>query len=584
MSRREPHIPLFLWVATAIVAHALWGGGAQQAVTALEETFDIGTFAKSVQRHVRQNVSPLEVALIEEPANELAVEPTPPEAKEPTTPTDPADVSPDDALPEPEKKKREEEKKAEEKKPEDEKKKPEDKKPEEKKPAEPAPPVQQFVPPKAPNRIAVDQHVKPDQEDNPDAKHIADEANHVEQETRARITATDQNNAEPSPGGHFVGTQQEPGNSEESRVAQSDDHEGSEDRTPGDTAGNEPQPPTAAQPPPQVAQSGSPTQPTTPGRAAQAPREAQTAQEAMAETHQGPRGSWSISGPMQGREAQKALPERRAVRPTDLLGLGAPGTTANGVNLNLTPQLAVAAVGVDQLARERRLDGARRKSAHLGSWKSMGLERWRPALENYVASVQPGNQTALNAARVPFARYLNAIHNRLHPIFADRFLATLEGMPANHPMNRQDMVTHIEIVLSKEDGRIVRMGVTKSSGVTAFDVGALDSIQKASPYGTPPGAIVSPDGNVYLHWEFYRQPFYACSTYFAHPYMLKGTPGGPPPQVAPPKQPSYDDREGSGASPGDRSGSLDQDEQRRRRGSSEPGSPGPGAGARRPRG
>jgi TonB family protein len=310
---------------------------------------------------------------------------------------------------------------------------------------------------------------------------------------------------------------------------------------------------------------------------------AQTAQEAMAETHQGPRGAWSISGPTPGREAQKALPQMRAVRPTDLLGLGAPGTTANGVNLNLTPQLAVAAVGVDQLARERRLDGARRKSAHLGSWKSMGLERWRPALENYVASVQPGNQTALNAARVPFARYLNAIHNRLHPIFADRFLATLEGMPADHPMNRQDMVTHIEIVLSKEDGRIVRMGVTKSSGVTAFDVGALDSVQKASPYGTPPGAIVSPDGNVYLHWEFYRQPFYACSTYFAHPYMLKGTPASPAPSVAPPRQPSYDNREGSGASPGDRSGSLDQNEHKRQRGATEPGAPESG-GRAAPRG
>ena len=78
----------------------------------------------------------------------------------------------------------------------------------------------------------------------------------------------------------------------------------------------------------------------------------------------------------------------------------------------------------------------------------------------------------------------------------DRFLATLDAMPQNHPLNRQDMVTHIEIVLSKEDGRIVRMGVTKSSGNTAFDVGALDAVQQASPYGVPPEAIVSPDGNV----------------------------------------------------------------------------------------
>ncbi len=561
MSRRDPHIPLFLWVATAIVAHAIWGGGATSAVQAIEETLDIGSFAKSVQRHVRQNVSPTEVALLDDlPQDQIEVEQPKEQLTPPVDPEDPEQADPDEALlPPEEKKKREEEKKLEEAK----KQKAEEKKPEEKKPDVPTPPTPMVVPPKAPNRVAVEQHVKEDQEDNPDAKYIADDANHVEEETQARITSTDQNSPDPNPGGHFVGTKPDPGNSEESRVAQSDEHAGDPNHMPGESDSSEPTPPAASQPSEPAASGGKEAKPAPPERSAQAPREAQTAQQPTPDAHQVTRGAWSWAPPAPGRSAQKALPERRATQPTDLLGLGAPGMTKNGVNLNLTPQMAVAAVGVDQLVRERRLDGERRKSAHLGSWKSFGLEKWRPALENYVASVKPGNQTALNAARVPFARYLNAIHNRLHPVFADRFLATLDAMPQNHPLNRQDMVTHIEIVLSKEDGRIVRMGVTKSSGNTAFDVGALDAVQQASPYGVPPEAIVSPDGNVYLHWEFYRQPFYACSTYFAHPYMLKAAPKGSAPEVAPPRAPSYDEREGSGASPGDRSGSLEHENRRR---------------------
>ena len=238
----------------------------------------------------------------------------------------------------------------------------------------------------------------------------------------------------------------------------------------------------------------------------------------------------------QGREAnRRRLPPKRR-KLDDLLGLGAPGVTENGVNLNLTPRTAVAAIGQDRLQLERKRDGERRRSKHRGSWRNLGIERWRAAIENYVPHVKPGNQTALNTARVPFANYLNHIHNRLHPIFADTFLASLDSLPSTHPMNRQDMSSHLEIVLNPADGRIVQMGVTKTSGVTAFDIGALESVQRASPFGPAPPEIVSPNGNVYLHWEFHRNPYYACSTYFARPYIIKGEPKTAPPKVTPPRR------------------------------------------------
>jgi len=48
---------------------------------------------------------------------------------------------------------------------------------------------------------------------------------------------------------------------------------------------------------------------------------------------------------------------------------------------------------------------------------------------------------------------------------------------------------------------------------------------------------VSPDGNVYLHWGFFRNPTFACSTYHARPFMLKAQPKSAPPELPPPAKP-----------------------------------------------
>jgi hypothetical protein len=150
---------------------------------------------------------------------------------------------------------------------------------------------------------------------------------------------------------------------------------------------------------------------------------------------------------------------------------------------------------------------------------------------------------------VPFATYINTIHNRLHPIFAEEFLASLDGLPPSHSLN-QELVTHVEIVLSKDEGRIVRMGITRASGVTAFDVVALNSISRAAPYGKSPDVIVSPDGNVYLHWEFHRDPFDACTTRNARPFMLKNAPTVTPTPAAPKKAPVLKPGDDGAAVPG----------------------------------
>jgi TonB family protein len=252
-----------------------------------------------------------------------------------------------------------------------------------------------------------------------------------------------------------------------------------------------------------------------------------------------PGGSWSFNPALPGgAPGVTAQPNPGAANPTlpggklwSLPGLGAKGP-AGALNTNINPSQVATIVGSDNLRKLRENDGERRKSEHRGSWAASNFERWRSAIENYVSSVKPGNQTALNTAQVPFASYLNGMHNRIHPIFADSFLGSLDGLPANHPLNDQHLVTRLEIVLTK-DGHLKKMGIVRTSGITAFDIAALDAVDRAQPFGPAPGAIVSPDGNVYLHWEFHRDEVYACSTQGARPFILNTPPKNEDPTQPP---------------------------------------------------
>ncbi len=557
---RDSNIPLFLWIATAILAHLAWGGGADRVAHVIQERTDMHLFALAVQRQARMQGQPIQVALLDETNKP---KPKPPEAVKDQPQEKEAAKDP----------KKEAEKKKKKKHQDTKKKvkpkklakpivvpkllpvKPAAKKQGEKKKAEPLPKIKHH------NRIAVRQHVKDKhQKDNPTAEFIADQANTVKKQTQARITSTDQNDAHPTPGGHHSGPNSQPGDSDHTKIAQSENRPGEPNLAPNDPADEQPKKVAMAKIPPTPARPAQTERPARvrhsshePAQSAQKAQKAVAATPASPDTVHAPGGSFSVPEAAPARKGHKArkarkkrLPPRKTHDPFGLLGLGAPGRTKDGVQLNLTPRSALAVIGKKELLHERRLDARRRKSAHLGSWKSIGIERWRSAIENYVPSVKPGNQTALNTARVPFASYINAIHNRIHPIFADSFLASLDNLPASNPMNRPDISTNLEIVLSRQDGHIVRMGVTKTSGVTAFDVAALESVQRASPFGTPPKAIVSPDGRVYLHWEFYRNPYYACSTYFARPFILKVKPKSAPPAVQPPPSHPYDPKERPG--------------------------------------
>jgi hypothetical protein len=170
---------------------------------------------------------------------------------------------------------------------------------------------------------------------------------------------------------------------------------------------------------------------------------------------------------------------------------------------------------------ERRPPGP---AADVALPRAADQEKWRPALEGYQSIVTPYNTTALNGARSGFATYIHRVHNRIHPMFADQYLASLAGRPKTDALNDVTLMTRVEIVLDGSTGKIVRMGVIKTSGVTAYDLTVLTAVDRAAPFGKAPDEIASADGNVYVQWEFHRDPIDACTTRNARPFMLKSTP------------------------------------------------------------
>jgi TonB family protein len=534
---RDSQIPIFLWVTAALVAHLLGGGGVEGVARVKEQLRALQGFAEEVRLSVQARHRPVTEVSLWEDEPSLALTPTQDEPSETGSNEDPS-------LPEQAKPERPSEPKEE---PSPEKRdEPKEEPPEPEKKAEEKPVVMVPVP-RPPKRVAVRQTVKEKDQSNPDAEFIGDEANRVAEQTQARITSTDEDTPNPTPGTHLGGPAETPGNADQTEIASADERKGVEDK---------PSPSASAA---ERALAESRRLEATPAalekaRAREQAQAGQQARQARAEVPEAMTAKQSLTQLPKAEEAQAAslARQRKAAQAarsaTDFLGLGAKGTTESGVNLNISPATGLAAVGQDQLRRDRENERERRKSRHRGSFASLSLERWRSAIENYVPSVKLGNTTALNTAAVPFATYLNTIHNRLHPVFAVRFLGSLDQLPSDHAMNGAELSTNLEIVLNPESGNVVRMGVTKTSGVTAFDVAALEAVNQSQPFGPPPKEIVSPDGRVYLHWEFYRDPYYACSTYFARPFILKsqpqsapGNPGLPrPPFVTPPEVPEQD--------------------------------------------
>jgi TonB family protein len=115
------------------------------------------------------------------------------------------------------------------------------------------------------------------------------------------------------------------------------------------------------------------------------------------------------------------------------------------------------------------------------------------------------------------------VHNRVHPIFTDQFIASLDQLPPTDPLN-QGLYAVIDLTLEPREGRIAEVSIVRASGVAAFDSGIVDSMRKAAPFGEAPVEIRSEDQQVHFQWVIHRDVRMACSTYFMKPLLLKSAP------------------------------------------------------------
>ena len=149
------------------------------------------------------------------------------------------------------------------------------------------------------------------------------------------------------------------------------------------------------------------------------------------------------------------------------------------------------------------------KSKHKGKFTER-RERVFSALENFINEVTPSNQTELNTRAAPFAQFIARMHRQIHEKWAFGFMTQMDFSFRDSPMNDLKLVTKLEIVLDG-DGNVDKIAMVRTSGVTGFDGAAVSAVYDAAPFPTPPTAILSGNGKVYIHWKFHRNGD-ACGT------------------------------------------------------------------------
>jgi TonB family protein len=173
---------------------------------------------------------------------------------------------------------------------------------------------------------------------------------------------------------------------------------------------------------------------------------------------------------------------------------------------------------------QRQSQHKRRGSLRLGSLTG----KVRNALHNNSSWVAAGQQEPLGARQRIFRNYIHSIHDRIHQLFADSFLASLTSLDPTDPLNNFELMAKLEFEILRT-GAINDLHVIRSSGNTVFDAAAVDSIYRASPFHPPPEQILSWNQRVYMRWGFFRNNR-KCGVFNAEPYILKA-PGAAPEAV-----------------------------------------------------
>jgi TonB family protein len=385
------------------------------------------------------------------------------------------------------------------------------------KPPEPPPPPEPLVkmqpppPPPEKNQISVDQDQFKEEEDNPDARFLSQKNHRVKEDVQGKnrnLVRAQESQNDHSSAPNENKDQPDPGHKDE-KIAELQKREGSEEAIPrgGPKQGDQGKR-SDEKPGPLSMRDLTPKSQVEPAR--ERNREGVEMQEV------GPGGL-----PMAriGRDQERARSWREGGKH----------------KLTLDHRDYDSIVGHD-VAADERSRAARAEVSHKKGRYDKYLERvamMRSQIENFVGpDVKLGNQQELGTRRSPFAGYITAMHRQIHKFFGDGFLADLDGKllaGQKTPYDDTSLSATLEIVITP-DGKVEKVTIVRTSGVTGFDIAALDSVQSAAPFRPTPKDIRSTNGRVYLHWRFNRNEE-ACTTAGVHPYILNN--GEAPPKDVP---------------------------------------------------
>ena len=196
-----------------------------------------------------------------------------------------------------------------------------------------------------------------------------------------------------------------------------------------------------------------------------------------------------------------------------------PGPPAGSGPPTISPEILAGAAS-SKKGDVPRLCRAQHEIAPL-PWSSVDPALWSAALIDYEIQWKVGTPRTGELHAMDWARYILGVHDCLHPIFADSFLASLDALPDGHALQRGDLSAEVEIVIQGDTGQLHRIGLERSSGVPVFDAAAVAALSRVFPLDPPPPSLLSSDGRVYMTWEFQRNPMFACSAYFAKPHRVE---------------------------------------------------------------
>ena len=191
-----------------------------------------------------------------------------------------------------------------------------------------------------------------------------------------------------------------------------------------------------------------------------------------------------------------------------------------GVNTQMSSKDYERIMGKDRVDEERQV-AARKMTSKKGRWERK-LDAVKSSLENFIPDVRPGNQTALKTRAAPYAVYIARMHRRIHELWGFGFLEQLDSRGSDYPLNDMNLWVNLEISVNP-DCTLHKVTIAKTSGKNEFDVAAIDTVISAGPYESPPEAIRSVDGRIYLRWGFYRN-WRQCGTFNVEPYILTEVP------------------------------------------------------------